>query len=147
MNGLYTPKEDADIDMPEAWEIEKGDSSVIIAILDSGCKMDHPELAGRIWRNEAEIPGNGIDDDNNGFIDDVNGWDFINNDNDPTDDHGHGTAIAGTIGANYNNEIGFAGVNPNAKIMVIKVLDSLKSGNTELAVRGIEYAIKMKAKY
>jgi subtilisin family serine protease len=146
MNGLYTPKEDADIDMPEAWEIEKGDSSVIIAILDSGCKMDHPELAGRIWRNEAEIPGNGIDDDNNGFIDDVNGWDFINNDNDPTDDHGHGTAIAGTIGANYNNEIGFAGVNPNAKIMVIKVLDSLKSGNTELAVRGIEYAIKMKAK-
>ena len=124
----------------------KGDSSVIVAILDSGCKMDHPELAGRLWKNEREIPGNNIDDDNNGYIDDVYGWDFINDDNDPTDDNGHGTALAGIIGANWNNGIGFAGVNPHVKIMVIKVLDSFGIGNTSLNAKGIEYAVKLKAK-
>ncbi|MBN1294128.1 MAG: S8 family serine peptidase [Candidatus Latescibacteria bacterium] len=145
MGGMFNPKDDADIDMPEAWEIEQGDTSIIIAILDSGCKMDHPELAGRLWKNPGEIPDNGIDDDGNGYVDDVNGWDFVNDDNDPSDEDGHGTRIAGIIGANVNNEIGFAGVNPNARIMVVKVLDSTGEGNTTYHSRGIDYAIKMGA--
>ncbi|MBN1757990.1 MAG: S8 family serine peptidase [Chitinispirillaceae bacterium] len=146
MGGAYTPKDDADIDMPEAWELEQGDRTIIIAILDSGCKMDHPELAGRLWKNQGEIPDNGIDDDDNGYVDDVNGWDFVNDDNDPSDDNGHGTAMAGTIGANTNNAIGFAGVNLNASIMVLKILDSIKTGSTQTSLKGIEYAIKMGAK-
>jgi thermitase len=146
MSGAFTPKAGADIKMPEAWEIEQGDTAVIIAILDSGCKMDHPELAGRLWKNPGEIPGNGIDDDGNGFIDDVNGWDFVNNDNDPSDDNGHGTAIAGIIGANTNNGIGFAGVNPNARIIIVKILDAYKRGNTSNTVLGINYAIMIHAK-
>jgi subtilisin family serine protease len=146
MGNLFTPKEDADIDMPEAWEIEQGDSAVVIAVLDAGCKMNHPELAGMLWINKGEIPGNNIDYDGNGYVDDIKGWDFINNDNDPTDDNGHGTGLAGIIGANSNNGIGFAGVNPNAKIMIIKILDSLKRGNTTTMIKGIEYAVKMKAR-
>ncbi|MBN1307712.1 MAG: S8 family serine peptidase [Chitinispirillaceae bacterium] len=146
MSGAFNPKDDADIDMPEAWEIEQGDTSVIIAILDSGCKMDHPELAGRLWKNPGEIPDNGVDDDGNGYIDDVNGWDFVNDDNDPSDDNGHGTAMAGIIGANTNNGIGFAGVNPNARMMILKVLDSISEGTTLNFTKGIEFATKKGAK-
>lgn len=142
MGGLITPKPDADIDMPEAWDIEQGDSTLIIAILDSGCKMNHPELGGRIWRNPGEIPNNGVDDDNNGFIDDVYGWDFVNNDNDPRDDNGHGTRMAGVIGANGNNEIGFAGVNLKSKLMIIKVMDDQKVASNSNIVKGLEYAIR-----
>lgn len=145
MGGTFSPKDDADIDMPEAWEIEQGDTSVIIALLDSGCKMDHPELLGRLWKNSAEIPANNLDDDENGYVDDVNGWDFINNDNDPNDDGGHGTRMAGIIGANANNATGFAGVNPNARIMVVKVLDNDGKGNSTVTSKGIVYAVKMKA--
>ena len=146
MNGLISPKVDADIDMPEAWDIEQGDSSLIIAILDSGCKMDHPEFAGRIWHNPGEIPGNGIDDDNNGYIDDVNGWDFVNNDNDPTDDNGHGTSVTGVIGANGNNSIGFSGVNLRSRLMIVKVNDSLKNVTASNMVKGIDYALHNGAK-
>jgi len=147
MGGMISPKPDADIDMPEAWEIEQGDSTLIIAILDSGCKMDHPELAGRIWRNPGEIPGNGIDDDENGFIDDVNGWDFVNDDNDPSDDDdGHGTRMAGIIGANTNNETGFAGINLKSKLMIIKVADSKGEALKSNVARGIVYATANGAK-
>lgn len=100
---------DADIDMDNGWSITKGDSSIIVGILDSGTKLDHPEFAGRIWNNSAETL-NGSDDDNNGYIDDLVGWDFANNDNDPTDDHGHGTNVSGIIGANGDNNLGYSGV-------------------------------------
>ncbi len=146
MGGMINPKPDADIDMPEAWEIEQGDSTLIIAILDSGCKMDHPELAGRIWRNPGEIPDNGIDDDGNGFIDDVNGWDFVNNDNSPGDDNGHGTSMAGIIGANGNNNSGFVGINLYAKLMIIKVTNHQGISSKANTTKGIEYALSNGAK-
>ncbi len=115
-------KTGADIQMEKAWEIEQGDSNVVVAILDSGVKTDHPEFSGRLWRNYTEIPNNGIDDDNNGFIDDTQGWNFADVSNDVNDDSGHGTNIASIIGANGNNGIGFSGMDWNCKLMILKVL-------------------------
>ncbi len=133
--------EGADIDITRAWDITSGDSSIIVAISDSGLKWDHPELAGRIWRNRAEIPNNGIDDDDNGFIDDVRGWDFVNADIDPADDHGHGTNVTGILGANSNNSLGFAGVDWHCKIMPLKCLDNQNSGSYSNIIASIYYAI------
>ncbi|MCX6664385.1 MAG: S8 family serine peptidase [Euryarchaeota archaeon] len=90
---------DADIDAPEAWDIETGNPDVVIAIVDTGIDYTHPDLAANIWNNTDEIPGNGIDDDTNGYIDDIMGWDFAYYDNDPKDDLGHGTSCAGIAGA------------------------------------------------
>jgi len=87
-------REDADIDAPEAWEIATGDRRIVIADIDTGVDYTHPDLADNIWKNPGEIPNNGVDDDQNGYIDDVMGWDFANNDNDPMDDFGHGTHVA-----------------------------------------------------
>jgi len=131
---------DHDIDAPEAWDIETGSSDVIIAVIDSGVDYTHPDLADNIWVNKDEIPGNGIDDDGNGFVDDVRGWDFVNNDNDPLDDFGHGTHCAGIAGAVTDNGVGIAGVCPNCKIMAVKSINSWGGGyETDLA-DGIIYA-------
>jgi len=81
---IYQPSPRADIHLPEAWDLQKGSPSTVIAIVDMGIDIGHPDLASRIWTNSAEIPGNGIDDDGNGLIDDVHGWDFGDNDNDPS---------------------------------------------------------------
>jgi len=116
-------KKGADIDMEKAWAIEQGDSNVIVAIIDTGVKWDHPDLKGRIWINYAEVPGNGIDDDANGLIDDIQGWDFADKDNNPMDENGHGTNIASIIGANANNTDGFAGMDWNCKLMNLKVMN------------------------
>ncbi|MCE2712256.1 MAG: S8 family serine peptidase [Cryomorphaceae bacterium] len=113
----------ADIEMEKAWAIEQGDSSVVVAIIDTGVKWDHPEFNGRIWTNHAEIPNNGLDDDSNGYVDDVQGWDFADLDNNPTDMNGHGTNIASIVGANPNNSIGFAGMDWNCKLMNLKVMN------------------------
>ncbi len=137
---LDASKMDADIDMDLAWELEQGDSNITIAVLDSGFKLDHPELSGRIWKNHLEIPGNGIDDDSNGYVDDVQGWDFVNNDNDPTDDHGHGTNVAGIAAATGNNSAGYAGVDWNAKVMILKILDNQNFGNYTNWALAIRYA-------
>jgi thermitase len=118
----------ADIEMEEGWAIEEGDSSIIVGIIDSGCKLDHPEFQNRIWKNYDEIPGNGIDEGTNGYVDDTRGWDFANNDNNPTDDYGHGTNVAGIIGANGNNTIGYAGVDWNCKLMILKGINSQNWG-------------------
>jgi subtilisin family serine protease len=131
---------DADIDMDLGWDIEKGEQSIIVAVLDSGIKLDHPEFNGRIWTNSSEIL-NGIDDDNNGYIDDINGWDFTNNDNDPTDDHGHGTNVTGIIGANSNNNLGYSGVDWNCKLMIGKILDENNSGSYSWWTEAIYYAV------
>ncbi len=131
---------DADIDMELAWDIEQGDQSIVLGVLDSGLKMDHPEFAGRIWTNGADTP-NGSDDDNNGYIDDSAGWDFANNDNDPNDDHGHGTNVGGISAANGNNSIGYAGVDWNCQVMACKILDQNNSGFYSWWADAIYYAV------
>lgn len=131
----------ADIKMEDAWAITQGDSTVTVAIIDSGCKLDHPEFARRIWRNRLEIANNGIDDDHNGYVDDVTGWNFVVNTNSPLDDLGHGTNVAGIIGATGNNGIGYAGVNWNCKLMICKGINAQNSGFYSWWTSGIYYAV------
>jgi len=121
------------------WDAEKGDSSVVVAIIDSGIDYTHPDLAGNIWRNSGEIEDNNIDDDGNGFIDDVRGWNFEDGDNDPIDYLGHGTHCAGIVSAVTDNSIGIAGVAQNCKIMPVKVLGDDNSEAWDIA-NGIIYA-------
>jgi subtilisin family serine protease len=130
----------ADISATEAWETTTGTTDVVVGIIDTGIDYTHPDLAANIYTNPGEIPGNNIDDDANGFVDDVRGWDFINHDNDPMDDHGHGTHVAGTVGAVGNNGVGVAGVNWTVRLMPLKFLSSGGSGTTADAISAIEYA-------
>ena len=116
----YHGTPDADIDAPEAWDIETGSTGVVIAIVDSGIDYTHPDLAAKVWNNTDEIPGNGIDDDHNGYIDDIRGWDFYYNSSDPIDELGHGTMCAGIAAASTNNGIGIAGVACKCAIMPVK---------------------------
>jgi thermitase len=131
----------ADIDMNHAWSVEQGDTTTVVGIIDTGLKLDHPEFSGRLWRNTGEIPGNGIDDDGNSYIDDINGWDFVNADNDPTDDEGHGTNVGGIIGANGNNAMGYAGVNWHCKLMILKGINSANWGYYSWWIDAIHYAV------
>ena len=133
-------KTDADIDAPEAWDIKLGSYNVIIAIVDTGIDYNHEDLDMQIWQNTGEIAGNGIDDDGNGFIDDIRGWDFRNNDNNPMDDHNHGTHCAGIAGAETNNNIGIAGVMWMCKLMAVKSGSSGNSFKADDAANGIIYA-------
>jgi len=132
---------DADMDAPEAWEASTGTGSPIGAVIDSGVDYTHPDLAANIWVNADEIAGNGIDDDGNGYVDDIRGYDFHNDDNNPYDDHGHGTHVAGTIGAVGNNGIGIAGVNWNVQLMPLKILGADGSGTTSSAIEALRYAV------
>ncbi len=143
--GIGTVVADADVDMELAWDIETGDPDMIIAVPDSGLKMNHPDIASRIWTNPSEI-ANGIDDDGNGYVDDINGWDWVNNDNNPTDDHGHGSNVTGIIGAIANNNSLFTGGNWNSKIMPLKVLNSTNSGTYAAMANSIFYAVDKGAK-
>ena len=130
---------DADIDAPEAWGIMNA-SNVIVGVIDTGVDYAHEDLLPNMWKNPGEVGGDGIDNDQNGFIDDVYGWDFANNDNDPMDDFGHGTHVAGTIGAAGTNSVGVVGVNWQAKIAAIKFLNAGGSGTIENAVKAVQYA-------
>jgi subtilisin family serine protease len=132
---------DADIDAPEAWDVATDASAAIVAVIDTGVQYDHPDLAANIWVNPNEIAGNGIDDDGNGWIDDVHGIDIVNGDGDPMDDMFHGTHCAGIIGAVGNNTTGVAGVCWTARIMAVKFLDSGGSGDTADAVTALQYAV------
>ncbi len=135
---------DADIDAPEAWNGSTSATAITVAVIDTGVDWDHPDLADNIWTNPGEIAGNGIDDDANGFVDDVRGWDFQNDDNDPDDDHYHGTHCAGTIGARGNNGIGVAGVAWQAKIIPVKFLGK-SGGATSDAIDAVYYAAEIGA--
>jgi len=134
MNGTYG------IDAPGAWAQTLGDPSVVVAIIDTGVDLDHPDLAANIWTNSGEIAGNGLDDDGNGYIDDLHGWDFVNHDGDPNDDNNHGTHVAGTIAAVSDN-VGVVGVAPNTQVMALKFLDANGSGYTSNAVTALTYAV------
>lgn len=131
---------DSDADLPEAWDIEQGDTSVNVAVLDAGLALTHPEFTGRVWQNYAEVPANGFDDDLNGYIDDSQGWNFAYNNNNPADDYGHGTASAGIIAANPGNSTNIAGIDWNCKLMVCKVLDSTNFASITDIVDAIFYA-------
>lgn len=128
------------IKVPAVWEQGLQGSGIVVAVIDSGVDYNHPDLKNNIWTNPGEIADNGLDDDNNGFIDDVRGWNFYSNNNDPQDVKGHGTHIAGTI-AGENNSIGVTGVAPQAKIMALRVLDSQGVGSTDDGVEAIRYAV------
>ncbi len=134
----YIPAVHADA----VWDSTTGDTSQIIAFLDTGIDWHHPDLADNIWTNAAEADGvPGADDDGDGFVDDVHGWDFINNDNNPMDDNSHGTHVAGIAAAVGNNGIGIAGVDWHAKIMPIKVFQSSGRGDVATITQGIWYAV------
>ena len=136
---------DADIDAPEAWDLTTGASSTIVAVIDTGVDYHHPDLAGNMWVNAGEIPGDQVDNDANGFVDDVHGYDFINEDANPLDDNGHGTHVAGTIGATGDNGAGVTGINWNVQIMALKFLGANGSGSTSDAIRALNYAVQMGA--
>lgn len=139
------------INAPEAWEITTGSSEVIVAVLDAGFDLDHPELVNQYWRNTGEIPGNGKDDDGNGYEDDVQGWDFVDSDPLPVPDLGtkfndtiisHGTVIAGIIGAQANNAEGIQGINHAVSIMPLRILDAKGAGSTSDVRQAIVYAVQ-----
>ena len=146
---------DADIDAPEAWDRETGDPSVIIAVVDTGIDWNHPDLTLPIWTNEGEIQGDSIDNDGNGYVDDVRGWDFVSvspeyvypgedpgpSDNNPMDFHGHGTHCSGIIGATTNNSEGIAGICWHCRIMAVRAGYKDTSGYGSLAYSDITSAI------
>ncbi|CAE7540363.1 unnamed protein product, partial [Symbiodinium sp. CCMP2456] len=136
---------DVDIDAPEAWAIHQGThGKVIMAVLDTGVDYNHEDLRNQMWVNSGEIPGDGIDNDGNGYVDDVYGYDFHNNNGDPMDSNGHGTHCAGTIGAEAGNSIGVAGVSWKPQIMALKFLGA-SGGSTADAIRALDYAVMMGA--
>jgi subtilisin family serine protease len=142
------------IEAPEAWEIETGRDSVIVAVLDSGIALEHPDLQGRIWTNRSEAGGNGTDDDGNGCVDDLRGCNFVTREDaarqcaapsgpgDVRDDNGHGTFISGIIAANANNALGLSGVAPGVTIMPVKILDCYGGGTAVDAAQGVLYAAR-----
>lgn len=137
----------ADIGATKAWNITTGNKNILVGIIDTGVDYNHPDLKDNIWTNPGEIAGNGIDDDGNGFVDDVHGWNFAGvSNNDPMDDNEHGTHVAGTIGAKGNDGRGVAGVNWDVSIVPIKFLTGSGSGSLSDAVKAIQYATKIGVK-
>jgi subtilisin family serine protease len=130
------------------WDISTGDSTVVIGIIDTGLDFAHPDLQNSFYINHKEIPNNGIDDDGNGFVDDCRGWNFISNNNDPTDDNNfsHGTAVAGIISAGFNNGIGIASIAPSCKVLVLKAFDYSGNGYEDVVSSAILYGVLMNIK-
>ena len=149
-----------DIGVQEAWKVTMGDPNMIVAVIDTGVDYTHEDLLPNMWRNTKEIPNNGIDDDHNGYVDDIVGWDFVSNDNKPYDlatdnpldlltgeaNPGHGTHCAGNVAARNGNNVGIAGVAPHVKIMALRFISEKGSGTTAAAVQAIRYAVDNGAK-
>ncbi len=146
VNGIYGTI-DADMDAPEAWNTSTGSGSVVVAVIDTGVDYLHEDLAGNMWINPSEIPGNGIDDDGNGYIDDIHGINATDDSGDPmetvVESGGHGTHVAGAIAAVGDNDIGIAGVSWKAKIMALKFISG-STGTTADAIKCLEYVIAQK---
>lgn len=126
------------LNIEKSWNITRGKSSVVIAVIDTGIDYDHVDIKNNMWKNTKEIPGNNKDDDKNGYVDDVQGWNFVSNNNLPFDDHGHGTHVAGIIGASHNST-GIAGIMARVKIMPVKTCD--QEGFCDITVESIKYAV------
>lgn len=137
----------ADIRAETAWNTTIGSRSVVVAVIDTGVDYTHQDLAANIWTNPREVAGDGIDNDGNGLVDDVRGWDFANRDADPMDDNGHGTHVAGTIGAVGNNGVGVTGVNWQVSIMPLKFLTASGSGSTSNAIAAVNYVTRMRREF
>lgn len=130
----------ADIRALEAWAVTVGSSNVVVAIIDTGIDYFHPDLEANIWVNPGEIPGNGLDDDGNGRVDDVHGFDFVSDDGDPLDDNVHGTHVAGILGAVGNNETGVVGVAWSVRLMALKAFDESGGGTLDDTLAAVAYA-------
>ncbi len=141
-------------DAEKAWQVSQGSRDIVVAIIDTGCDIKHEDLANNIWVNPGETgldaqgrnkATNGIDDDGNGFIDDVNGWNFVGNNNNLVDHHGHGTHVAGIIGAEGGNNKGIIGIAPKVSMMILKYYDvKTPADNLKNTILAINYAVKMK---
>jgi|GEM_PF-4348227 len=143
--GLNNPN-DADIDALEAWDLQTDCRSIRVGVIDTGMDYTHPELMTNLGLNAGEIAGNGLDDDANGFIDDIMGWNFVTGTNDPRDDNLHGTHVAGTIGALGGNGVGVAGICVRASIVPLKFLDDAGGGDLFDAISAFDYARKINLK-
>jgi len=138
---------DVDINAPEAWDLLTGSETAgVVTVIDTGVDYTHPDLTANMWINPGEIPGNNLDDDGNGYVDDVHGINAINNSGDPKDDNEHGTHVAGTIAGRGNNALGVAGVNWTARVMGCKFLDASGSGTSANAIKCLDYVHMMKTR-
>jgi subtilisin family serine protease len=141
---LGPSKADADIDAPEAWDVTTGSPDVVVGVVDTGVDYTHPDLAANMWHNPGEVPGDGIDNDADGYVDDVYGINAAANNGNPMDDYGHGTHVAGTIAAVGNNGVGVTGVAWNAKVMALKFIGADGTGSTADAIECLNYAVTMR---
>ncbi len=139
----------------KAWEVERGSPEVVVAVIDTGVDYNHEDLRQNMWRNAGEIPDNGVDDDGNGYVDDVVGWDFASDDSHPYDtmsssralgNPGHGTHCAGVVAAVGQNNLGISGIAPQVKVMALRFITEKGEGSTEAAIKSIRYAVKNGAK-
>jgi len=142
--GQYAATVGNDINAAQAWRMTTGSRNVVVAVIDSGIDLTHPDLAANIWTNPGDDSGNAVDDDNNGYPNDIHGWNFVDNNNQVSDGYGHGTHVAGIIGAVGNNGIGVTGISWQVSLMVLKVQDSRGIGYTSSVIKAINYVTMMR---